>query len=695
MEDSHSEAKSFSSGWSGFLNKVYRYRRLLKSRWWILLLTIALGLGTGAWWVSIQPERFSSVGRMMVSGKLNMPEGAVYSEELNNFYGTQIQLMQSGEVRRRAQDRVGTLRPDLPAEAIALDVAQLRGAAIFVLKATGMHPEYTRLFLEASMEEYMNSRKEMRSDKSETTLTAITAELVRIEKELRAGEAELLNFQKINNVGFLQEAGNSAAAYAVTLNRQLADLRTEYDLLKLLDLDQTLERTQKKSAETKSEGLATGQDSILTNFGPEAEYLKARQQVELLKARQEELGKELRPAHPTMIELVQEIARYETLIKTFRSQSMDQLKTRQDSIAIQIQNLERKIKEWEEKALDLSQRMAEYDQIKSKVDRAKAIYERLTANLRNVDVTNRINQDTITILDKASPSASVRPDLVATVLKGVAAGLLAGLAILYLLDRIDDRMTSFAEFHEYFDERVLGQIAQEVHKGDLSHLTQNDARHAFGESFRSLRSSIVYLPGEGKAAKTLLVTSAVPNEGKSTVATNLAITLAFGNSRVLLIDSDVRRGNLHGVFGLKTQPGLAEVLKGEALVGDCVKATRVENLFLLPRGGILNHPGEHFLSSAVDQLLANVRDSYDYIVVDSSPVMVADDTFSLAPKMDACIYVVRFSYSSAAVSRKGLDLLQSRQVRVLGLVCNDVHAAMPEYYQYNQYPDYYGTNAKA
>ncbi|MDB6171255.1 MAG: Capsular exopolysaccharide family [Chthoniobacteraceae bacterium] len=697
MQDSDHEVKSPSSSWPKFLNALYRYQRLIKSRWWILLLSMSLGLGVAAWWVSIQPQRFSSVGRIVVSGKMNMPEGAVYSEELNNFYGTQIELMQSGEVQRRAQERVEKLRPDLAAgvasERVKLDVAQMRGAAIFVLKATGDQSEYTRLFLESTMEEYMNSRREMRADKSEGTLTAITAELVRIEKELRAGEAELLDFQRINNVGFLQEAGNSAAAYAVTLNRQLADLRTEYDLLKLLDLDQNLERIQKRSADT-SQDNTPGSESVLKSFGPESEYLKARQQLELLKAKKQDLSKELRPAHPTMIDIDQDISRYETLIKTFRTQSLDQLKTRQDSIAIQIQNLEKSIKEWETKALDLSQRMAEYSQIKAKVDRAKAIYERLTANLRNVDVTNRINLDTITILDKASPPVSVRPELISTIIKGLVMGLLLGMGILYFLDKIDDRMTCFGEFYQYFDERVIGQVAQQGLKGDLSHLVNNDERHAFAESFRALRSSILYLPGDERQAKVFLITSSIPSEGKSTIATNLAITFAFGNSRVLLIDTDVRRGRLHTAFSQKMQPGLAEILKGEARVEECVRPTKIENLFLLPRGELLNHPGEHFLSQKFDELIAAARNSYDYIFVDSSPVMVADDTFSLAPKMDACIYVVRFSYSSAAVSRKGLDLLHNRQVKVIGVVCNDVHAAMPEYYHQYQYPDYYAVDSK-
>jgi len=688
------ETPSFAVVWSRFLNKLYRYRLLLKRRWWVLLLTMSLGLGATAWWVSVQPPLFLSAARMMVSGKVSIPEGATYSEELGNFFGTQIELMQSGEVRRRAEERVQSVQPELQPVPVRLEVGQLKGAAIFVLKATASDAAYTRAFLDAVMEEYIVSKKEMRSEKSETTVTAITEELVRLEKELRLGEEELLAFQKENNVGFLQEEGNSAAAYLVTLNRQLANFRTEHDLLKLLDLDQNIDRVQKSASDKTPDGQPN-QDSVLSSFGPEAEYLKAKQQIELIKAQRDDFAKVLRPAHPTMVQFEQDIAKLETLISTFRTQSIEQLKTRRESIALQMQNLEKVVKEWEAKALDLSQRMADYNRIKSKVDRSKSVYERLLTSLRNVGVGERIDQDTVSILERASTPISVRPGLLKTILIGVGGGAVAGLAIFFLLDQIDDRMTSFAEFQDRFPERVLAQIPQEKHKGDLPYVARDDSRHAFAESFRSLRSSIFYLPVEGASAKTILVTSAVPNEGKSTVATNLAVTLAFGNSKVLLIDSDVRRGNLHDVFGVTNSCGLGEVLRGEASVADAIQQTRVDGLSLLPRGGVLDHPAEHFLSKSADAMLQAVHAEYDYIIIDSSPVMVADDTASLAPKMDACIYVVRFSFSSSKVSRKALDTLNSRKANVMGVVCNDVHASMPEYYYYYQYSEYYGAKAKA
>ena len=692
MELLEDKPKNFSILWSKFLNKLYRYRLLLKRRWWVIFLTTSLGVGGMAWWASNQPPLFQSTSRMMVSGKLTIPEGATYSEEAGNFFGTQMELMKSDEVRQRAQSHVAALRPELTSTPVKLEVAQVRNASIFVLSATGSEPVYIQAFLDAVMEEYIGSKKEIRSEKSDTTVTAITAELVRVEKELRSGEEELIAFQKNNNVGFLEQEGNSAATYLSSLNRQIADLKTEFDLLKLLNVDQMLDRA-KKEAEQGVEGASQG--NVVRGTGPDTEYLRAKQQIEVLKAQREDFAKVLRPAHPTMIELNQEIAKHETMIATFRNQSIEQIKNRRDGIALQIQNLEKVAKEWEVKALNLSQGIAEFNRIKSKVERTKGIYERLLTSLRSVDVTKRIDQDSVTSLSKASPSVSIQPGKLMVLLVGLGGGLVIGLLILILLDLIDDRMTSFLEYQGNFEEPVLAQISREKNKGNIPHIKKEDERHSFAESFRSLRSAIFYLPDVPTPPKTILVTSSVPNEGKTTVATNLAVTLAFANSRVLLIDADVRRGDLHGAFGLENARGLSDVLRGEAAAADCILTTPVENLSLLPRGVSRGHPGERFLSTTVDEVLAELCREYDFIILDSAPVMVADDTSSLAPKLDACVYVVRFSFTSARVSRRALETLKSRQANVIGVVCNEVHSAMPEYYYYYNYAEYYGAKEKA
>jgi polysaccharide biosynthesis transport protein len=677
--------------WStALITRMHRYKALLLRRWWILVLTICIGLFVQAWLIYQTPPSFLSTSKMMLAGKLNIGQNAVYSEDSVNFYGTQIQLMQSAEVRRSAESLVRSTHPEMQPVPVDINVVQRSRTSIFELSAIGRTPDYTQAYLNAVMQKYLDFKKGMREGQGHNVTTAITEQLVQTEKDLRNSEDEMLEFQKENNIGFLQEEGNSAAAYLVRLNQQYAQLKTEFELLKLLDLDQNLDRAQGAKAETSPATQAANDTALpFAGGGPADDYLKAKQAVQLLKAERDTLSRDLRPKHPKIIKLNDEIAKQEDLIKLFRADTVEKLETRQKSIAKQMENLQANIKEWEAKALDLSQRLAIFNRIKGKVDRLKTLYDRLTNNLKEVDVSQVVDSsDQVSIMEAATAPISVRPGLFKGLLIGFGLGALAGVAVLLLLDRIDDRMSSFTEFQHHFSESVLGQIPKEKTKGKVTLLQPDDARHIFAESYRNIRSSLFFMPYEGPRPKTLLITSAVPNEGKSTISSNLAITMALSGAKTLLVDADLRRGAIREAFDLTTKVGLAEVLKQEANWREVVVPSSYPNLFILPRGKTLSQPSEHLLRDSTDILLKELYHQYDYIIIDSSPVLAADDTTSLAPKIDATLFVVRLSYTSARLTRKSLELLYNRQVNVPGVILNFVDTSLPEYYYY-QYSEYY------
>ena len=679
---------------TAFVTRLHRYRSLLLRRWWILLLTVCIGLFVQAWLVYQRAPSFLSQSKMMLAGKLNISQTAVYSEDSSNFYGTQIQLMQSEEVKRSAEALARSTHPEMQVAPVEITVSQKSRTSIFDLQAIGASPEYTQAYLNALMQKYLDFKKGMREGQGHNVTTAITEQLIEVEKDLRTAEDELLDFQKQNNIGFIQEEGNSAAAYLVKLNQNFAALKTEYDLLSMLDLDQNLDRKQAKPDSTGSTNTQPSDDSAgmaFTDNGPEGDYLKAKQALQVLKAERDTLSKDLRPRHPKILKLDDEIAKQENLIKLFREDSVEKLDTRRKSIGIQMENLQKNITEWEKKALDLSQRLAQFNRIKGKADRLKTLYDRLTNNLKDVNVSQVVDTgDQIAIMENATTPISVRPGLLKSLLIGFAGGVLGGIGVLLLLDRIDDRMASFGEFQHQFSESVLGQIPREKVKGDVTLLQQDDARHVLSESFRNVRSSIFFMPYEGPRPKTFLITSAIPNEGKSTVSANLAITMALAGARTLLIDGDLRRGALRDTFGVSSKIGFSEVLQQEVNWREVVVPTSYPNLFLLPRGKTIGQPSEYLLRESTDALLREINSYYDYIIIDSAPVLAADDATSLAPKIDATLFVVRLSHTSARLTRKSLELLYNRQVNVPGVILNQVDTSLSEYYYY-QYSEYYNT----
>jgi capsular exopolysaccharide synthesis family protein len=689
--------KNISGSWStSFITRLHRYKGLLQRRWWIPVLTICLGLFIEAWLIYQTPPSFLSSGKMILAGSMKIPQGAIYSEESQNFYGTQVQLMQGAEVKRDSEALVRSSHPELQSVPVDITVVQRPRTSIFELSAIGSNGEYTQAYLNALMQKYLDFKKGMREDRGHEITTGITEQLIQVEKDLRNAEDEMLEFQKQNNIGFIQEEGNSAAAYLVKLNREYASLKTEYDLLNLLDLDQNLDRAQNKAAENSSTTDANNNEERglpFSDVGPEADYLRAKQALQLLRAERDTLSKDLRSRHPKIIKLTDDISKQEKLIQLYRSDTVEKLETRRKSIGKQMENLQANIKEWEAKALDLSQRLAQFNRVKGKVDRLKTLYDRLTNNLKEIDVSQVVGgEDQVSIMEAATPPVSVRPGLIKSLLIGLGVGAIAGLAVLLLLDRIDDRMASLSEFQHHFSESVLGQIPKEKVKGKVTLLQADDPRHVFAESYRNVRSSIFFMPYEGPRPKTLLITSAVPNEGKSTVSANLAITMALSGARTLLIDCDLRRGAIREAFGISSRIGFSEVLKQEVNWKEVVIPGAYPNLFIIPRGRTLSQPSEHLLRESTDALLKEIYNAYDYIIIDSSPVLAADDTTSLAPKIDATLFVVRLGYTSARLIRKSLELLYSRQVNVPGVILNFVDTSLPEYYYY-QYSEYYNLPA--
>ena len=661
-----------------------RYKYMLQNWWWIPLLTTAIGLGLQAWMVLSAPPKYQSTGRLMVSGKIALPEGAVYSEEAANFFGTQLELLQSGEVARRADARVMALNPNLEKVPVNLYASVIPKTSIFAVTAQGLQPQQTKAYLDAVMDEFIAYRRSMRSDKSDVTLSAITDQVVDLEKDLRKAEEQLFNWQKENNLVFLQEEGNSAGSYLAQLNRQLANLRTEYQLLETLSLEQNLDRQNQLENVVGSNKDGVG--AIMRGFGPAADYLKARQELQLLRAQYVEQGINLKARHPKMAELAQRIALQERLMEIFQGQTAEQFDSQMQSLRVQIQNTESGAKEWEVKALDLSRRLGEFERLKSEVERRKGLYERLLGSVQSVDVNRNIDQDTINVMEYGAQPSVVRPDLGRALLMGGLGGFAVGLGILLLIGKLDDRYISVSELEAHSELDVVGLIPR-LKSADMQILHHDDKRHILVESFRNIRSSILFMPEGSYNPKSFLVSSAIPGEGKSTLAMNLAVTMALAGSKTLLVDGDLRRGRLNRHFAAKSEPGLAEVLKEMSSLEEAIVDTPVPNLSFMPRGKVMAAGTEPLPGAKFSKLINTLHDKFDYLIIDSCPVLAADDSSAMAPLVDAVFFVVRARFTSARLFIRSLKLLAVRGVMVRGLIynCAEMGSSDYPYYQYKEY----------
>ncbi|MEO6054249.1 MAG: polysaccharide biosynthesis tyrosine autokinase [Chthoniobacterales bacterium] len=669
--------------------RFIRYKNVLFGWWWIPALTLSAGLCLQGWLVLSKPIQYQSAGRIIVSGKVSLPEGSVFSEEVMNFFGTQQELMQSAEVQRRATATVQSLRPDLEPIPVQLAVSYIPRTAIFQLNVTGSSPEYVQAYLDAIMEQYIALRRSMVSEKSQSTLSAITEELSRLQTELDKGQDELFEWQKKNNSILLQEEGNSAGKYLADLKRQLAALQTQYRLLETLSLDQNLDRASVQNSEVPTaadrSSNARGIDSQLidnvVSNGPVAEYLRARQQLYLLEAENRNLSETYRDDHPVMIAEKKKIVQQQKLIEILKEQSAEQFESRKNALRIEIETKKTDIAVWEDKALDLSKRMGEFERLKAKVDRLKALYEKLVASVQNVDVNANIQQDVVSIMEYASAPGEIRPPLIKEMFMGGFGGLALGFGILVLIGILDDRIVSISELQSVFDEEVVGVIPK-TNFALNPVLHDDDDRQQLVEAFRTIRSWIFFTPWEGRPPKTFLITSSIPEEGKSTISSNLAVALASSGSETLLVDSDLRRGSVHKLFGIESEPGLGDVLSGEVNVESALVTGVARHLSILPRGRMVSRGTELYLGKAFEKFLQDVYSKFDYIIFDSCPMLAVDDTSTIAPKVDAVFFVIRSSFTGIRLARKALSLLEARRANVQGIIYNSVEWGATDYPYY-------------
>jgi len=711
MNEEQGLATHDRSAWTArFFSRLHRYRNLFRRRWWVLLVCTGLALAGMAAYIRYSPTVYVSVGQMIVSIHLNIQQGSLYTEEWANFLGTQAALMQGSQVQQRAQARVASQNPDLLARPVLLNVGVLPKTTIFTLRASGENPEYTKVFLQACMEEYINLKKEMAERTSSSTIASLTDQMLRLEPQLQKCDDELQTFLGTNDAALLQEA-SGVGSYLGVLYQQLASAQSQYSLLQSMSLDQNLLLEQDRSPAVMGGGGSGGAQagasssgSVLVNagladqsglFAPNTvgmQYLTIKQQILMLEAVTNRYAAYLKPKHPQMVALNRQLEELGQMLDIYRQQSVEQLDAKKSAMALQITNLDKQTKQWGEQNLELSRKSAQYARLKAKSDRVQTLYDSLLATLESLDVNKDISPETVTISEAASDSFPDKTLVKKEFIIAGMIGLVLGVVALLLLDRVDDRLNSFTELEELFDEDVLGQIPRERRPprgGTMPFVQADDARHAFIESYRNLRSSLLYMAETGTRPHTLLVTSSVPNDGKSMTAANLAIMLAMGNARVLLVDADLRKGTLSKRFNIQADGGLFDVLTHGTDWRSWVKETTVANLRLLPRGATTQRSSEYFLGPVMNKFLQESIKEYDYVLIDTAPVMAADDVTSLAPLVDGVIFVIRAEFTSARVARAALDMLYQRKARVLGLVFNSVRATASDYYSYYRYRDYY------
>lgn len=673
--------------------KLYRYRNLMLRQWWILALTIGIGLAYQGWILSQKQPTFESSSQIIIKEELTGgTDSIIRINGAENFVGTAMSIIKSAPVTEKARAGVALRHPELAGSTPDIAVSVIPRTQIFVITGTGSNAEYTRQYVDELVVAFMEYRRDIRSGYKSGINSGLDEQIIKMKAAYDAAEAKLRAYTTANKMPFWEDQYKTAPKFLSDLQNRYASIKTELTRLTTLAPDQLLAMPPMPTGPGNSTGTVgdTGAENPTLSAGAELYtlYLQRTRDLSAAQSAVEEKSKIWKPKHPKFMALQDQVASIQRAIEVVKRQNRESIAQRIDAYKNELLSLDSSIKVWEQKVQDASEKNVEFQALTTEKTRLAQELLRLQ-NILNAMIATP-NPDVFDIVQKATPAVPVSKQTMRHLAMGAISGLFIGFLILALLDRADDRMTSSSEILDQFSEPILGQIpnvAESRGAGGLPLLQPDDERYTYAEAFRSLRSSLIFMPNQAEL-RTILITSAIPNEGKSTIASNLAITMAAAGANVVLVDADLRRGDIASLFDIDGRTGLSNILRGEVTWEDAAQRCKYPNLAIIPRGPVTNQSSELLLLPSIHTLLDGLKENFDLVVFNTAPILATDDTPSLSPNFDGTLMVMRAQFTSARLTQNSLNALYQRQVNVLGLVLNCVDTEMPDYYYY-RYPKYY------
>ncbi|WP_028587955.1 GumC family protein [Desulfocurvus vexinensis] len=701
--------------------RIFRKRKIT-----VLLATVLLGAASAAFAVFLgPPPLFESICSVQFSRE--QPVEGVYEQTVSwgaeTSLQAQISLMTSYQVMQEVAERLGSVPPGLteadlqrqPGHAQVIDalrgrvsVFRERNTNIINIAATDPDPRMAQRTADTVAQTYQDFYLRDQGRRQQRALAYLASELDKTRAELRTAEDEFNDFTRVHQLVSIDLQGEGL----LTRTRELQAARQEAETASA-ELGELLVRLERfVDAPT-----GYGGDLYSTYANAEYETVRARL-VEDLLAR-DSLLEEYTPSHPTVVAMNRRI------VETARKMAVV-AQAQRASLANQMQRQERALAEVEDKINVLMERRLTYERHQRRVESYNAKVAMLEEKNREAALRQAEKPDEVRIVKPAFlPSTPVNPPKVAAIASiGVFVGLILGMIAALVREAFDTSVGATDEVEETVGAKVVGVIPDEGIR-EIRELLREGRMRADGsplrqtmhlvshfvpksmvaESFRALRINVQFL-GKERGIKTLAVTSATPQEGKTVVSVNLAVSMAQAGKRVLLVGADLRKPMVSEAFGVDLSPGLTDILLGNYFWRDAIKTITdlmlgemgiddvmanpgLDNLHLITAGTTYANPSELIESKLLGEFLAEVRREYDVVVLDTAPILSTADLSVLGTLVDGVLLVYRVGGVSRELLRRAAGELVRVRSNLLGVVLNGMKAgATPDFEDFKAFKYY-------
>jgi capsular exopolysaccharide synthesis family protein len=611
----------------------------------------------------------------------------------------------TGATRPQAEDsiRVANMQPD-PAKAAGLLGAFRGGLSVQIIpnsrlvqiSYTHPNPRLATEMVNALVRTFIEENFKTKYESVTQTSDWLSTELADLQQKVQTSEEKLVRYQKDHSILGVDEKQNIVTAKLNELNNELTVAQTD--------------RIQKESIYR----LAVAGDPVAfakgSREGSSNMLEKLREKEADLNTQYAQATTQFGSGYPKVVELNNQLKQVRTEIVAEETRMQHGVRD-EYLAAVQRENLlTTAFEQQKQEANQLNESAIEYSVLKRDAESNRQLYQDLLQRLKEAGVSAGLRSSNIRVVDVArTPTSPITPDVPRNIRFGVLLGLACGIGLAFVLESLDTSIRNMEELSAISMLPALGTIplqlssngslrkrlkmvSAETEKSESPALvTYARPKSEAAEAYRALRTSIL-LSSFGAPPKVILVTSASPQEGKTTISANSALVLAQRGSRVLLIDADLRRPSIDKLFGFRSRGGLSTLISGSDKVEDVViPCPEVPNLWILPAGPIPPQPAELLGSTVMKDHIAHWRSFFDHIIIDTPPCLSVTDAVLLSPEADRVILVARSGQTTKAALRRACEMLLQVNARVMGIVLNALnrHSA-EEYYQYGgRYANHY------
>jgi polysaccharide biosynthesis transport protein len=611
----------------------------------------------------------------------------------------------------RLADYVEALQESLKVEPVKETRLTVRETRLIDISYRHIDPHLAAKVVNTVAQTFVDENYAKKTENSGTTGTYLQKRVAELQSGIRSKEEELINYAKNHQILSLDASQNTVVERLEGLNKQLLVAENERKLAEAA----YRASLQPGAAEALAEG-GSGDKEV-----PSATRLTTEAEIKLaeLKQKRAELLVENTEKWPAVKEVDKQIAALERQVNDTRNRATrvvtTNLATRYSQALAAEESLRKAYDQQRAETLTQNEAAVNYRIIQQEIETNKTLLDGLLQRMKENDVVMAGTPNNIRVVDYAiAQKKPVAPRRTMIVSLSLILSLCLGIGLAFLLEYMDDTVRTAEDVENVLRLPSVGLIPQVgtakpkrlisgngsrnslvTVNGNASQevlLTDLDKRSPVAEAYRHLRTSIL-LSTAGRPPRSLLITSSVPSEGKTTTAVNTAISLTQTGARVLIVDADMRRPRLHTVFNLSNAGGLSALLSREASTTEiCSMIQRDEKsgLFVLTAGPVPPNPAELIGSDQMLQLMRTVTDKFAHVIVDSPPVAAFTDGVLIAAMVDAVLLVVHSGKSSRKIIARARKLLQDVGARIIGVVLNRMPAAgSNSYYYYSGYYQHY------